>query len=72
MSKYAITLVKLRPWGMNAGTLIEVLPERKVESTTLFRVEAFSPDGARLFALAHPREIEFIDDAVADIMKASL
>ena len=68
--KYAITMVKLRPFGMDMGTLVEVQPKRKSEGDALLRVLAYSPDGAEFFALAHPHEIEFIDDSVADIMRS--
>ena len=61
-------MVKLRSYGMDIGTLVEVLPNRKSEGDDLLRVVAYSPDGFEVIALAHPHEIEFVDDAVADIM----
>ena len=70
MTKYAITMVKLRPYGMDMGTLVEVMPKRKSEGDDLLRVLAYSPDGFEQFALAHPHEIEFVDDNLADIMRS--
>lgn len=69
MNKLAVVKSDLRD-GIKAGDIVEVLPKRKVEGDGLFRVLLLDSDF--VFALAHPHEIDFMDDSVADIIRSSL